>query len=84
MPADSLRVTPRGARCIVAVVIVFALAVLVSPVVHKARIHFARTRLVKLHVGVVGGLAPELGVFRINGGEKRHVGRVEITRVLAV
>ena len=84
MPADSLSIAPRSAGSVVAVIVVFALAVLVGPVINEARRNFSRAGFVKLHVGIVCGFAPEARVFRIDQGKKRHIGRVKIARVLAV
>ena len=84
MPAHGLRVAPRGTGSIVTVVVVLALAVLVGPVVDKARLDFGGTRLVEFHIGIVCRIVPEIGIFGINQGEQWHVGRVEIARILAV
>ena len=85
MPADGLRITPRSARSVVAVIVVFALAVLVGPVINETRRRSVRsTCFVKAHVGFVSGFAPEFSIFGIDHGKDRHVGRVKVTRILAV
>ena len=84
IPANSLGIAPRSAGRVITIVVVFALSVLVRPVVNEAGRSIGSALFIKVHVRFVSRLAPEFCIFSINHGKHRHVCRVEVARIFAV